>query len=326
MFVASEDATAGSVIENAERVVPSSSGISHRSFCSSVPNSERSSMFPVSGAEQLIAAGAIHGLRPVISASGGAPCRFDNPAPYWCVRARNRFQRPRRRASDLEVFEDRWGGPAVLRSRHRFLAEAGLRGVEILTIDECEQAPLELDRPIIEEEVHLGKLNSDRTATRRDPRRTHILLRHMARFEARQLIRGTVIHGDHRGRELGFPTANVRLDERAGDVAFGVYAGRVDGRAAAISVGVRPSFGEGLEPLLEAHILDFSGDLYGSEIVVELVQLLRPELAFANVDELVEQIDADVAAVRAALAEPRRPPRRASAQGYLPQSLAHWAL
>ena len=124
----------------------------------------------------------------------------------------------------------------------------------------------------------------------------------MARSEARQLIRGTVIHGDHRGRELGFPTANVRLDERAGDVAFGVYAGRVDGRAAAISVGVRPSFGEGLEPLLEAHILDFSGDLYGTEIVVELVQLLRVELAFESVDELVEQIHADIADVRAALA------------------------
>ena len=124
----------------------------------------------------------------------------------------------------------------------------------------------------------------------------------MARSEARQLVCGTVIHGDHRGRELGFPTANVRLGEQAGDVAFGVYAGRVDGRAAAISVGVRPSFGEGLEPLLEAHILDFSGDLYGSEIVVELVQLLRPELAFESVDGLVEQIHADIAAVRAALA------------------------
>jgi Riboflavin kinase len=122
------------------------------------------------------------------------------------------------------------------------------------------------------------------------------------------------------------PTANVRLGEDAGDVAFGVYAGRVDGRAAAISVGVRPSFGEWLEPLLEAHILDFSGALYGSEVVVELVQLLRPELAFESVDELVEQIHADVAAVRAALAsEPRRPPRRGSA-AYLPHSLDHCAL
>ena len=86
MLVASEEATSGSVIENAERISPSSSGSSQRSFCSSVPNSDSSSMLPVSGAEQLIASGAIHGLRPVISASG-AYCTLVRPGAVF-VRAR----------------------------------------------------------------------------------------------------------------------------------------------------------------------------------------------------------------------------------------------
>jgi riboflavin kinase / FMN adenylyltransferase len=90
----------------------------------------------------------------------------------------------------------------------------------------------------------------------------------------------------------------VRLGADARDVPFGVYAGKVDGRAAAISIGVRPTFGDGLEPLLEAHILDFSGDLYGSEVAVELVQRLRSERRFSGVEELLEQLHADVAAVR----------------------------
>ena len=102
MFVASDDATSGSVIENAERIVPSSSGSSQRAFCSGVPNSESSSMFPVSGAEQLSASGAIHGLRPVISASG-AYCRFVSPAPCSWIGGRKRFHRPRSRACALSA-------------------------------------------------------------------------------------------------------------------------------------------------------------------------------------------------------------------------------
>ncbi len=80
MFVASEEATSGSVIAKADRISPASSGVSQRSFCSSLPNSESTSMLPVSGAAQLNAAGARWPLRPVISASG-AYCRFVRPAP-----------------------------------------------------------------------------------------------------------------------------------------------------------------------------------------------------------------------------------------------------
>lgn len=80
MFVASEDATSGSVMQNAERISPSSSGMSHRSRCASEPNSASNSMLPVSGAAQLTASGARCGLRPVSSASG-AYWRLVRPAP-----------------------------------------------------------------------------------------------------------------------------------------------------------------------------------------------------------------------------------------------------
>lgn len=111
------------------------------------------------------------------------------------------------------------------------------------------------------------------------------------------VISGEVVHGDKRGRELGFPTANVRV--AAGAVpAFGVYAGRLDGIPAAVSVGVRPTFGAGLEPLLEAHVLDFAGDLYGREVSVELLEFVRGEQSFDDVGELVEQMHDDVRAVR----------------------------
>lgn len=97
MFVASEEATSGSVIAKAERISPVSSGSSHCFFCSSLANCASSSMFPVSGAAQLVAVGARCGLRPVISASG-AYWRLVSPAPY-SASGRKRFHRPWRRAS-----------------------------------------------------------------------------------------------------------------------------------------------------------------------------------------------------------------------------------
>jgi riboflavin kinase/FMN adenylyltransferase len=118
-------------------------------------------------------------------------------------------------------------------------------------------------------------------------------------------VTGVVVHGDQRGRDLGFPTANVRLPSSVEPPEFGVYAGFVDGRPAAISIGVRPTFGAGLEPLLEAHVLDFSGDLYGENVRVELLQLIRGELKFAGAAELVEQMHDDVERVRSAISESR---------------------
>ena len=114
-------------------------------------------------------------------------------------------------------------------------------------------------------------------------------------------ITGVVQHGDKRGRELGFPTANIAV-EGEDTPPFGVYAGTLDGRPAAISVGVRPTFGDGLRPLLEAYVLDFSGDLYGRSVRVELVQRLRGEVRFEGIEALVAQIERDVEDVRAVFA------------------------
>jgi riboflavin kinase/FMN adenylyltransferase len=113
---------------------------------------------------------------------------------------------------------------------------------------------------------------------------------------------GVVVHGDHRGRELGYPTANIPLAGPTAALPFGIYAGRVFGRPAAVSVGVRPTFGDGLAPILEAYVLDFDGDLYGQELTVELLEFLRPELRFDSLEELVEQIAADVDQVRSRVA------------------------
>lgn len=112
-------------------------------------------------------------------------------------------------------------------------------------------------------------------------------------------IEGIVIKGEQRGRELGYPTANMSI---AGlhPPRFGVYAVKVtvrDGDHAgtyqgAASIGVRPMFGENL-PNCETFIFDFSGDLYGAEISVALVAFLRPELNFTSLDNLITQMDAD---------------------------------
>jgi len=111
-------------------------------------------------------------------------------------------------------------------------------------------------------------------------------------------LQGEVISGDHRGRELGFPTANIAPDAAFVLPAYGVYACRVGPYAAAVSIGVRPTFGDGLRPLVEAYLLDFDGDLYGQTLTLEFLARLRDELAFDSVEALVAQIDADVAQTR----------------------------
>ena len=117
-------------------------------------------------------------------------------------------------------------------------------------------------------------------------------------------IRGVVAHGDERGRDLGFPTANVSVP---GDIllpADGIYAGwfeRADGSVhrAAISLGRRPTFyAEAHASLLEAHLLDFAGDLYGERVKVRFVAHLRGEVRFESVDALIAQIGRDCDEVR----------------------------
>ena len=115
------------------------------------------------------------------------------------------------------------------------------------------------------------------------------------------VVEGEVVHGDKRGRDLGFPTAN--LVPRNGYVTpgHGVYACRTgDGHVAAVNVGVRPMFVTGRGELIEAYLLDFDGELYGSELRLEFLKRLRGEKRFASVDALVEQMHRDVDDARAA--------------------------
>ncbi|GAB3646918.1 bifunctional riboflavin kinase/FMN adenylyltransferase [Glycomyces tarimensis] len=117
-------------------------------------------------------------------------------------------------------------------------------------------------------------------------------------------VEGTVVHGAGRGADIGFPTANIAPLPGFAIPSDGVYTGwlHVDsGRLpAAISVGTNPTF-EGTERSVEAHLLDFAGDLYGVEVRLDFAARLRGQIAFDSVDELVEQIETDVAATRVAL-------------------------
>lgn len=116
---------------------------------------------------------------------------------------------------------------------------------------------------------------------------------------------GTVVRGDQRGRELGFPTANVEVK----DVELppdGVYEGWIENesgerRVAAVSIGTRPTYyDEHGARLVEAHVLDFSGDLYGQQVSVGVGRVVRGQERFSSTEELIAQMHADVAAVRAA--------------------------
>jgi riboflavin kinase/FMN adenylyltransferase len=126
-------------------------------------------------------------------------------------------------------------------------------------------------------------------------------------------MRGEVVHGDARGRELGFPTANLSPTATGMVPADGVYAGWLRRTArtagdpdavlpAAISVGTNPTF-EGSSRRVEAYVLDRTDlDLYGEQVVLEFVELLRPTLRFDSVAALIERMHTDVAGVREVLA------------------------
>lgn len=111
---------------------------------------------------------------------------------------------------------------------------------------------------------------------------------------------GRVIHGNKLGRQLGIPTANIALPDEA-ELRYGVYAVLVEygGRvwAGAASWGTRPHFDDGA-PLLEVHLLDFKGDLYGHHLTVEFVSYLRPEEAFSSIEAMMVQIGRDIEETR----------------------------
>src|SRR5712675_1873033 len=117
-------------------------------------------------------------------------------------------------------------------------------------------------------------------------------------------VTGQVIHGEKRGRELGYPTANMKLDKNC-SLKHGIYAVRVglgpERFEGVASFGRRPTFDNGA-PLLEIFLFDFNGDLYGTTLDVAFIGFIRDELRFDSVDALVRQMDHDSARARAALA------------------------
>jgi riboflavin kinase/FMN adenylyltransferase len=112
------------------------------------------------------------------------------------------------------------------------------------------------------------------------------------------LFEGEVVEGDRRGRELGMPTANIVPDDALAHPGHGVYAAWAHGHPAAVNVGVRPTFDTGRGLLVEAYLLDFSGDLYGETLRIAFLERLRGEKRFESVDELVAQMHRDVEQAR----------------------------
>jgi riboflavin kinase / FMN adenylyltransferase len=121
-------------------------------------------------------------------------------------------------------------------------------------------------------------------------------------------VTGPVIHGDGRGHTINVPTANIQVPEGKAIPANGIYAcwAWVDGKRipAATNVGVRPTFTPDLPaPMVEAHLLDFNRNLYGKQVKLEFINYLRPEEKYSSVDELIVQIQKDIAQTRINLAE-----------------------
>jgi len=116
-------------------------------------------------------------------------------------------------------------------------------------------------------------------------------------------LRGPVIQGDHRGRDLGFPTANIAIGLDRALPAFGIYVARSYIREGAYesctSIGIRPTFDVEHRPTVEAFIMDFDGQIYGEELKIELFERLRGEEKFDTVEELVAQMHRDVDQTRA---------------------------
>lgn len=119
------------------------------------------------------------------------------------------------------------------------------------------------------------------------------------------ILQGEVVTGDQRGRQIGFPTANLQVPPGQYMPARGVYTARISGAAlpvpgwpAVVNIGVKPTFVGDVKETIEAHLLDYSGDLYGTGLTLQMLHRLRPEQRFASPDALVQQIERDILTAR----------------------------
>jgi riboflavin kinase/FMN adenylyltransferase len=162
------------------------------------------------------------------------------------------------------------------------------RGFEVVTVDPVQVGGEVVSSTRIRAAIAAGEIGLART------------LGYPPRLE------GTVVVGDRRGRTLGYPTANLAFDYAPAMPALGIYVGQVavpergvgPGHPALVSVGVRPTFHDDGRVLVEVHLLDFDGDLYGARLQVDLLERLREERRFDDADSLVKQMKLDEAAAR----------------------------
>jgi riboflavin kinase/FMN adenylyltransferase len=222
---------------------------------------------------------------------------------------------------------------ATLERRLELLSDAGVEDVLVLTFDEAlaslsaEEFAEQMLRAIGAETVAAGETfrfgrgrEGDLDLLDRlgfDVRRVP-LVEHVSSSRVRELVHageiepaatllgrppeveGIVVRGDGRGRELGFPTANLDVPAELLVPPDGVYAGWANDRRAAISIGTNPHF-DGVERRVEAHLLDFDGDLYGDRLVVEIWAPIREQRRFESLEALVAAIDDDVERTRSAV-------------------------
>ncbi|MBT9587826.1 bifunctional riboflavin kinase/FAD synthetase [bacterium] len=220
----------------------------------------------------------------------------------WCD-----FDRPFSQLSPEEFFQnillDKLGaGRLVSGSNYRFGHRASgdvalLRslaqplGIEVVTVPGVEEGGQWISSTRIRQCIGQGDLEQA----------NRMLGRNFA-------LSARVVRGDQRGRQLGFPTANLQLPVGKVVPAFGVYACWVERagqrHAAVANLGVRPTVISNGEAVLEVHLLDFDGDLYGEHLYVELTHFLRPEQRFADLDELKAQIERDRDRARERLLRP----------------------
>ena len=225
---------------------------------------------------------------------------------YVCVL---RFDEKLRQLSGeqfVELLTGRFGASAVVVGQDFRFGRGGAGSITLLReAAEAGRFELELVPSVCIEEIRVSSSGVRAALASGDFSRARDLLGRP------YSMRGCVVAGEKLGRRLGYPTANLRMRRRKLPMT-GIYAVRVrgvdaahshDARAGVASLGFRPTV-NGTEPLLETHVFDFSGSLYGRELEVEFVAKIRDEEKFANLDALVQQMHHDAAAAREILKHP----------------------
>jgi len=205
----------------------------------------------------------------------------------------------------VDLLKNRFGASAVVVGQDFRFGRGGAGSITLLrAAAEAGSFELELVPSVCIEDVRVSSSGVRAALAAADFHRARDLLGRA------YSMRGHVVTGEQLGRRLGFPTANIRMRRRRLPMT-GIYAVRVRGvdalhphaaRAGVASLGFRPTV-NGTEPLLEAHVFDYQGTLYGTELEVEFVAKIRDEEKFANLDALVRQMHLDAAEARRLLAE-----------------------